>query len=93
MRFRTIGKVLEPPFQVEGYKSCPFCGSIDLQYPSSSIHNIPFPHGPVTTDNSKFPSYSSYYCLECTRSCERPAFKPDISGLTPEGQGTLNAGF
>jgi hypothetical protein len=92
-QYKTIGKVIQPPFQVDGYKACPFCGGIELHYPTSTIHNLPFPNGPVTMDNSRFPSYSSYYCLACTRSFEVPAFKPDISGMTPESQGTLNAGF
>ena len=92
-RFRTVGKVIQPPFQVEGYHACPYCNSIDLHKPTSSIRNIPFPDGPIPTDNSQFPSYSSYYCLLCKKSFEIPTFSPDISGLTPEGQGTLNAGF
>jgi|GEM_PF-3894344 hypothetical protein len=91
--YKTIGKVIQPPFQVEGHHGCPFCGSIELQKPSSSVHNIPFPDGPVTMDNSQFPSYSSYYCITCGRSSEVPVFVPDNSGMTPEGQGTFNAGF
>jgi hypothetical protein len=93
MRFPMMGKVIQPPFQVEGHKGCPFCKSIDLHYPSSSISTRPFPFGPIMTDDTHFPSYSSFYCLTCERSFAAYRFIPDASGFTAEQEGSDAASF
>jgi len=92
-QFRVYHRVIDLPYPVPGYLSCPRCGSTELHYPSSSVMRYPWPNGPLMTDNNRFPTYFSYYCLNCQNACETPTFIPDQSGLTPECQGTTNGNF
>jgi len=93
-RYPWRRRVVEAPINVDGFKACPKCHSINLDHPGSKMAFDPsgLPYMSTTTAVDYFPGYSSWVCLDCSYAFEIPEFKP-TDNLTPIEKGTLNAGW
>lgn len=94
--FLTIQPVIGNTTRIApGFKSCPHCGSIDLEYPSSKVSYLPYPTGEprVYINHDQFTGYTSWFCLQCNLGFAVPSFIPDDPNMRPETPGSIDAGF